>query len=58
MALAFDDLTLRHGSRALVAQPMSDEAEHERTYRKFVFYARCAAIAVPFFMAFLLYWTT
>ncbi len=33
-------------------------AEHERTYRDFVFFARIAAFAVPFFVAFLLYWTT
>jgi hypothetical protein len=34
-----------------------ETAEHIVTYRKFVLYARCAAFAVPFFMAFILYWT-
>lgn len=34
-----------------------ETAEHIVTYRKFVTYARCAAFAVPFFVAFILYWT-
>jgi hypothetical protein len=35
-----------------------DEAAHVRTYRKFVFFMRIAACAVPLLMAFVLYWTT
>ena len=34
-----------------------DYQEHVRTYSKFVRYARAAAIAGPFFVAFVLYWT-
>lgn len=33
------------------------ETDHVRTYRKFVRLARLAACAVPFFVAFILYWT-
>jgi hypothetical protein len=59
MALAFDHvLTPRDASRSIATEPLSDEAAHERTYRKFVFFARCAMCAVPFFVAFILYWTT
>ena len=36
----------------------SDFAEHRDTYRKFVKFARAAACAMPFFVAFVLYWTT
>lgn len=35
-----------------------DMAEHIVTYRKFVTYIRIAAFAVPFFVAFILLWTT
>jgi hypothetical protein len=33
-------------------------AEHQETYRKFVKLARTAACAAPFFVAFVIYWTT
>ncbi|HWG06951.1 MAG TPA: hypothetical protein VG271_18250 [Beijerinckiaceae bacterium] len=36
----------------------SDLVEHRDTYRKFVKFARAAACATPFFVAFVLYWTT
>lgn len=59
MTLAFGDATgLRNAARSIASEPVSDENQHEQTYRKFVFFARCAALAVPFFVAFLLYWTT
>ncbi len=40
--------------------PSADEdlAQHQATYKKFVKLARTAACAAPFFMAFVLYWTT
>src|ERR1700728_3044809 len=34
----------------------SDEAEHVRTYRKFVHYMTAGACAVPVLVAFALYW--
>lgn len=54
---------LRHEAHggSFAKQPtrvVADMGEHERTYRQFVFFARIAAFAVPFFVAFLLYWTT
>lgn len=60
MALAFDDLTTRDFSRSVVTAPSTElgSGEHERMYRKFVFFAQIAACAVPFFVAFVLYWTT
>ncbi|MGA3301965.1 MAG: hypothetical protein ABSC72_01595 [Methylovirgula sp.] len=61
MTLAFYDTT-RTGEAAQTKQASRvlspDMAEHIRTYRQFVFFAQIAAIAVPFFVAFLLYWTT
>ncbi len=61
MTLAFYDTTrtgqVSQPPEALQA-PSPDMVEHERTYRDFVFFARIAAFAVPFFVAFLLYWTT
>jgi hypothetical protein len=33
------------------------DKEHERTYMKFVKFTRAAALALPFFVAFVLYWT-
>jgi hypothetical protein len=35
----------------------ADFREHARTYRKFLAYARVAAIAKPLFVGFLLYWS-
>jgi hypothetical protein len=60
MALAYYDAAdvlsapLYRADTALSA----DESVHVRTYCKFVAFARFAACGVPFFMAFLLYWTT
>jgi hypothetical protein len=34
-----------------------DESAHVRTYRKFVMFARTAAIFTPALIAFVLYWT-
>jgi hypothetical protein len=34
-----------------------DESVHVRTYRKFVMFARTAAIFTPALIAFVLYWT-
>jgi hypothetical protein len=59
MALAYYDRATpyeaSYEASPLVAQEMT---EHVRTYRKFVFFMRLAAFAVPFFVAFVLYWTT
>jgi hypothetical protein len=38
--------------------PESASREHEQNYRKFLVYARAAALASPFFGSFVLYWTT
>jgi hypothetical protein len=55
MALAFyESMPTTEAETALPP----DEAAHVRTYRKFVFYMRIAACAVPLLMAFVLYWTT
>jgi hypothetical protein len=60
MTLAFYDPT-RTAEASQSREPvhvLGDMGEHEKTYRDFVFFARCAAFAVPLFMAFVLYWTT
>ncbi len=61
MTLAFYDTRLT-AEASQSSEPTriltADMGEHERTYRDFVFFARIAAFAVPFFVAFLLYWTT
>ncbi len=55
MALAFTESAAAYEAEATLPP---EEAAHVRTYRKFVFFMRIAACAVPLFMAFLLYWTT
>ena len=35
-----------------------DHADHDRTYMAFARAAKMAAVAAPFFFAFVLYWTT
>ncbi|HTJ01607.1 MAG TPA: hypothetical protein VL492_02365 [Methylovirgula sp.] len=62
MASTFYDYRYDEAPRARSPdQPLplvtKDTAAHIVTYRKFVMYARCAAFAVPFFMAFILYWS-
>lgn len=62
MASTFYDRSYDEAPRSRnPAEPMplvtEDMAEHIVTYRKFVTYARCAAFAVPLFLAFILYWT-
>lgn len=68
MTLAFDVRTARHERPRYQAEkvaaapvpktPDPDENWHEETYRKFTKRVAIAAFAVPFFLAFLLYWTT
>jgi hypothetical protein len=55
MALAFYEAEPTYEAEAALSP---DETEHVRTYRKFVRYMTIAACAVPFFVAFLLHWTT
>jgi hypothetical protein len=55
MALAFYETAPTNAAETTLPP---DEAEHVRTYRKFVLYMRIAACAVPLLMAFVLYWTT
>ncbi len=60
MALAvYDDTGLE---AAPLYQPDTtlspDESTHLRTYRKFVLFARIAAICSPVVLAFVLFWTT
>lgn len=55
MALAFYETAPTTEAEATLPP---NEAEHVRTYRKFVFTMRIAACAVPLLMAFVLYWTT
>jgi hypothetical protein len=54
-ALAFYETAPTYEAEATLSP---DEAAHVRTYRKFVFYMRIVACAVPLFMAFLLFLTT
>ncbi len=35
-----------------------EESAHLRTYRRFVSFARAAALGAPLLLAFVLYWTT
>lgn len=42
-------------SRTSQSEPI--DKEHERTYRKFVKFARFVAFAMPFFVAFILHFT-
>ena len=62
MASTFYDHTYDEAPRARSPSEQlplvtEDTAAPIATYRKFVGYARFAAFAVPFFVAFILYWT-
>jgi len=60
MALAYYDAT-GYDAAPLYrpdATLSEDEGAHVRTYRKFVTFARTAALGAPFLLAFVLYWTT